>query len=84
MQQVSPLDHRKTSTFPSARRRARILGSVVRATVRCLRATEADDNILLLKTNMGAGHGGKSGRWESLREYADEMAFVLWQLGVEG
>jgi len=48
-----------------------------------LRATKTDDNILLLKTNMGAGHGGKSGRWESLREYADEMAFVLWQLGVE-
>ncbi|NLS28916.1 Dipeptidyl aminopeptidase BI [Sphingomonas sp. S2M10] len=49
-----------------------------------LRATKTDDNILLLKTNMGAGHGGKSGRWESLREYADEMAFVLGQLGVEG
>ncbi|SFK03261.1 hypothetical protein SAMN03159338_3058 [Sphingomonas sp. NFR04] len=49
-----------------------------------LRATKTDDNILLLKTNMGAGHGGKSGRCESLRGYADEMAFVLWQLGVEG
>jgi oligopeptidase B len=48
-----------------------------------LRATKTDDNLLLLKTNMGAGHGGKSGRWESLREAADEMAFVLWQLGVE-
>ncbi|HEX8300015.1 S9 family peptidase [Sphingomonas sp.] len=48
-----------------------------------LRATKTDDNILLLKTNMGAGHGGKSGRWESLKEAADEMAFVLWQLGVE-
>lgn len=49
-----------------------------------LRATKTDGNVLLLKTNMGAGHGGKSGRWESLREAADEMAFVLWQLGVEG
>lgn len=47
-----------------------------------LRATKTDDNILLLKTNMGAGHGGKSGRWESLKEAAEEMAFVLWQLGV--
>jgi len=46
-----------------------------------LRATRTDDNVLLLKTNMGAGHGGKSGRWESLKEAADEMAFVLWQLG---
>jgi oligopeptidase B len=48
-----------------------------------LRATKTDDNILLLKTNMGAGHGGKSGRFESLREVAEEHAFVLWQLGIE-
>ena len=48
-----------------------------------LRATKTDDNLLLLKTNMGAGHGGKSGRFESLREVAEEHAFVLWQLGVE-
>jgi oligopeptidase B len=47
-----------------------------------LRATRTDDNILVLKTNMGAGHGGKSGRWESLKEAAEENAFVLWQLGV--
>jgi oligopeptidase B len=49
-----------------------------------LRFTKSDSNVLLLKTNMGAGHGGKSGRWESLKEAAEEMAFVLWQLGVEG
>ena len=49
-----------------------------------LRATKTDDNVLLLKTNMGAGHGGKSGRFESLREAAEEHAFVLWQLGMEG
>jgi oligopeptidase B len=48
-----------------------------------LRATKTDDNMLLLKTNMGAGHGGKSGRFESLREAAEEHAFVLWQLGIE-
>lgn len=47
-----------------------------------LRATKTDDNVLLLKTNMGAGHGGKSGRWESLHEAAEENAFILWQLGV--
>jgi oligopeptidase B len=46
-----------------------------------LRATKTDDNILLLKTNMGAGHGGKSGRFESLRETAEEFAFFLWQMG---
>ena len=49
-----------------------------------LRATKTDKNILLLKTNMGAGHGGKSGRFESLHETAEEFAFILWQLGVEG
>ena len=49
-----------------------------------LRELKTDANELLLKINMGAGHGGKSGRWESLKEAAEEMAFVLWQLGVEG
>ena len=32
-----------------------------------LRATKTDDNLLLLKINMGAGHGGKSGRWDHLQ-----------------
>ena len=49
-----------------------------------LRELKTDDNELLLKTNMGAGHGGKSGRFESLKETAEEFAFILWQLGVEG
>ncbi|MBB4641104.1 S9 family peptidase [Rhizorhapis suberifaciens] len=47
-----------------------------------LRAVKTDGNILLLKTNMGAGHGGKSGRFDSLEEDAEEMAFILWQLGI--
>ena len=49
-----------------------------------LRELKTDSNELLLKTNMGAGHGGKSGRFESLKETAEEFAFILWQLGVEG
>ena len=49
-----------------------------------LRELKTDDNVLILKTNMGAGHGGKSGRFESLKETAEEFAFILWQLGVEG
>jgi len=48
-----------------------------------LRELKTDDNELLLKINMGAGHGGKSGRFESLRETAEEYAFILWQMGVE-
>ncbi|MCF2515874.1 S9 family peptidase [Sphingomonas sp. G124] len=46
-----------------------------------LRATKTDDNLLLLKINMGAGHGGKSGRWNSLFEVAEAYAFVITQLG---
>jgi oligopeptidase B len=45
-----------------------------------LRATRTDANTLLLKINMGAGHGGKSGRWDSLREQAEAYAFVLTQM----
>lgn len=48
-----------------------------------LRELKTDGNELILKTNMGAGHGGKSGRFESLEETAEEFAFILWQLGVE-
>jgi oligopeptidase B len=42
-----------------------------------LRHLKQDDNLLILKTNMGAGHGGKSGRFDSLRESAEEYAFFL-------
>jgi oligopeptidase B len=45
-----------------------------------LRATGSGDRPLLLKMNMGAGHGGRSGRWESLRETAEAQAFVLMQM----
>jgi len=47
-----------------------------------LREYKTDDNTLLLKTNMGAGHGGKSGRFASLYEVAEECAFILWQMGM--
>lgn len=47
-----------------------------------LRELKTDNNILLLKTNMGAGHGGASGRYESLRELAFDYAFVLDRLGL--
>lgn len=47
-----------------------------------LRALKQDNNLLLLKTNMGAGHAGASGRYERLKEVAFEFAFLLsqWQL----
>ena len=49
-----------------------------------LRTLKRGSSPLLLKTNMGAGHGGKSGRFDSLREVAEEYAFVLWALGEDG
>jgi oligopeptidase B len=45
-----------------------------------LREYKTDDNLLLLKINMGAGHGGKSGRWEHLHVVAETYAFVLTQV----
>ena len=48
-----------------------------------MRATKTDRNPLLLVTNMGAGHGGASGRYDRLREIALGYAFLLWQAGVE-
>jgi Protease II len=47
-----------------------------------LRAKKTDDNLLLLKTNMSAGHGGKSGRFERLRETAEEYTFILMAFGL--
>lgn len=42
-----------------------------------LRDLKTDNNILLLETNMDTGHGGASGRFESLKEVALEYAFLL-------
>ena len=42
-----------------------------------LRTLKTDKNLLLLKTNMEAGHGGASGRFEGLKEVALEYAFFL-------
>ncbi|MGF1540343.1 MAG: S9 family peptidase [Pleurocapsa sp.] len=48
-----------------------------------LRELKTDNNLLLLKTNMSAGHGGASGRYDSLKEIAFEYAFVLDQLNIK-
>jgi oligopeptidase B len=47
-----------------------------------LRATKTDGNMLLLKTEMSAGHGGASGRFDRLKEDAMQYAFVLKALGL--
>ncbi|MFP3516758.1 S9 family peptidase [Pseudomonas sp. SIMBA_077] len=47
-----------------------------------LRATKTDDHWLLLKTELEAGHGGMSGRYQGLRDVALEYAFVFKVLGI--
>jgi oligopeptidase B len=47
-----------------------------------LRALKTDHNVLILKTNMEAGHGGASGRYDRLKEAAFDYAFVLTQMGI--
>lgn len=47
-----------------------------------LRALKTDDNVILLKTNMGAGHGGSSGRYDRLKEVAFDYAYALSQVGI--
>jgi oligopeptidase B len=47
-----------------------------------LRTLKTDANTLLLKTNMGAGHGGASGRYDYLRELALDYAFLLTEIGI--
>jgi oligopeptidase B len=46
-----------------------------------LRATKTDDNPLLLKTEMGAGHGGPSGRYDAWRDEAFVLSFVVDMVG---
>jgi hypothetical protein len=48
-----------------------------------LRTQKTDQNPLILKTNMAAGHGGASGRYDALREAAFDYAFILTQMGLD-
>ena len=47
-----------------------------------LREMKTDNNIILLKTNTGAGHGGSSGRFDRLKEIAFDYAYALVQVGI--
>ncbi|MCU0891965.1 MAG: S9 family peptidase [Sandarakinorhabdus sp.] len=47
-----------------------------------LRDVKTDNNTLIFKTNMGAGHGGKTGRFTALEELAEEYGFILSQFGI--
>lgn len=47
-----------------------------------LRTLKTDDNVLLLKTEMSAGHGGSTGRFDKLKEVALSQAFILRAHGI--
>ncbi|MGB7070196.1 MAG: S9 family peptidase [Pyrinomonadaceae bacterium] len=47
-----------------------------------VREMKTDDNVVLLKTNMSAGHGGSSGRYDRLKEIAFDYTYALSQVGI--
>ena len=47
-----------------------------------LRRDKTDTNLLLLKTDFGAGHGGMSGRYQGIKDVALEYAFLFRVLGI--
>jgi oligopeptidase B len=85
----SPYDNIEAKTYPNMLVKTSFNDSQVMywepaKYVAKLRALKTDSNALLLKTNMGAGHGGASGRYDYLREIALDYAFLLTELGIRG
>jgi len=83
----SPYDNIAAANYPSMLVRVSLNDSQVpywegAKYVAKLRAMKTDKNTLLLKANMGAGHGGASGRYDALRDTAFDYAFILSQLGI--
>lgn len=82
MKSYSPYDNVEAKAYPNTLVTTGLHDSQVQywepaKWVAKLRELKTDDNILLLKTNMDAGHGGASGRFERLKEVAMEYAFLL-------
>ena len=88
MLKYSPYDNLKKGSYPAILVKTSFNDSQVmywepaKYTAK-LRTLKTDDNVLLLKTNMAAGHGGASGRYDAFKEVAFDYAFMLTQLGVE-
>jgi oligopeptidase B len=87
MIKYSPYDNIKAQKYPAMLVQVSLNDSQVpywegTKFVAKLRATKTDNNVLFLKANMGAGHGGASGRYDALHETAFMDAFMLWQMGI--
>jgi oligopeptidase B len=88
MLSYSPYDNLKPGAYPAILVKTSLNDSQVMywepaKYVAKLRTLKRDQNPLLLYTNMAAGHGGASGRYDYLREIAFDYAFILRTLGVE-
>ncbi len=84
----SPYDNLKPGAYPAILIKTSLNDSQVMywepaKYVARLRTLKTDDRVLLLHTNMSAGHGGASGRYDYLKEIALDYAFLLRELGVE-
>ncbi|HET6205897.1 MAG TPA: S9 family peptidase [Terracidiphilus sp.] len=87
MLSYSPYDNLKRGSYPAMLVRTSLHDSQVMywepaKYVAKLRTLKTDDNPLLLVTNMKAGHGGASGRYDYLKEIAFDYAFLLKELGI--
>jgi len=87
MMSYSPYDNVKPQAYPNMLITAGLHDSQVQywepaKWVAKLRTIKTDSNLLLLRTNMDTGHGGASGRFEALREDAQEYAFLLYLEGI--
>ncbi len=86
MLQYSPYDNLERKAYPAMLVKTSLYDSQVMywepaKYVAKLRTLKTDDRLLLLETNMSAGHGGASGRYDYLKEIALDYAFLLQELG---
>jgi oligopeptidase B len=87
MKSYDPYSHVEKKAYPTMLVRTSLNDSQVgywegTKWVAKLRANKTDTNPLLLRVNMGAGHGGASGRYDKLKDDAADYAWLLTQLGV--
>jgi oligopeptidase B len=87
MKSYSPYDNIERKAYPAMLIKTSLNDSQVMywepaKYVAKLRTLKTDNNVLLFKTNMAAGHGGSSGRYDALKETAFDYAFILNQFGI--